>query len=266
MPSVLRDAKACKPTKPLPRYISDGSGRDVIIAFSGMPNPPNFNHISKNRPHHLPSKLKGGNAKIPVTPKFIPDGSGRDLFQQQNTDYVCPTRVLSSAIGVTPKRRVISNYSRPKVNARFKPSGSGRDMGYTDIDVYQTINSQNSFKVLKPSASNAQILRPRTSPPPRFQSSGSGRDTYQNPSAHRPASSYNPQREGFKYGSQSISRNARYKYGGNATKSYAAQNETMKRLCTSTRPPPPRAKSASAVRTSRNNNNNDSIAFDEYFS
>jgi hypothetical protein len=172
MPSVLRDSRACKPTKPLPRYISDGSGRDVIVAFSGISNPPNFSRYSENRPQHLPSKEKRGTAKLPVTPKFVPDGSGRDLFQQQNTDYVRPNKNLITREAVSPKRRNISNYNRPKANPRFKPSGSGRDMGYTDINVYQTISSQNSFRILKPSASNAQILRPRTSPPPRFQSSG----------------------------------------------------------------------------------------------
>jgi hypothetical protein len=172
MPSVLKDCRAAKPTKPMPRYIADGSGRDVIIAFSREPNPPNFNHYSENRPHHLPTKEKRGNAKVPAISRFVPDGSGRDLFQQQNNDYVFPVHNQIRGEAISPKRRHISNACRARAPPRFKPSGSGRDMSYSNIDVYQTTTSQNSFRTLKPSASNGQMLRPRTSPPPRFVSSG----------------------------------------------------------------------------------------------
>ena len=314
MPSVLKDCRACKPTKPMPRYISDGSGRDLIISFSREANPPNFNFLSKNRPHHLPSKEKRGNAKIQPLSKFVPDGSGRDLFQQQNNDYVFPVKNQIKSEAISPKRSNISNYNRPKANPRFKPSGSGRDMSYTDIDVYRTTTAQNSFKILKPSTSNAQMLRPRTSPPPRFVSSGaapypsiilntttvspspcclsislflllilllslsssslftgSGRDTFQNSSAHRPASSHCPEREGFAYGSQSISQNARYRYGKSA-KTSVSQNETMKRLCSANNRSPSsattttaRAKSASAVRRPTSTAGSNNFTFDDYF-
>ena len=173
MPSALKDSRACKPTRPMPRYISDGSGRDIIIAFNGDPLPPKFNNFySENRPHKMPSKDKRPPVKVPATPKFVPDGSGRDLFQQQNSDYVCPVNINISTQSIVPKKKGVSYYKRPMAKPRFTPSGSGRDMGYSDIDVQRTINSQNSFKVLKPTYSNSQILRPRTSPPPRFQSTG----------------------------------------------------------------------------------------------
>lgn len=172
MPSTLKDARAAKPTRPMPHYISDGSGRDVIIAFSGDPNPPHFNVHSENRPHHLPSGAKRGIGKTPVAAKFVPDGSGRDMFQQQNNDYVFPIYNSTRGEATSPKQRQVSYYNRPKASPKFKPSGTGRDMSYSNIDVYQTITSQNSFRTLKPSPSNGLVLRPRTSPPPRFVSSG----------------------------------------------------------------------------------------------
>lgn len=262
MPSTLKDSRACKPTRPMPRYISDGSGRDIIIAFSGDPLPPNFSHFSDHRPAHLPSKDKRSIAKVPAVPKFVPDGSGRDLFQQQNSDYVWPCKNKIRAEAVASKKNHTTNYNRPKANPKFVPSGSGRDMSYSDIDVFRTITSQNSFKVLRPSPSNAHILRPRTSPPPRFVSSGSGRDTFQNPCAHRPSTSYNPKLEGFSYGSQSISLNSRYKYG-KPSRSKSAQNLAMKRLCISKK-----AASPSPHRTNISNPkpwNGNNISLDDYF-
>lgn len=230
MPSALRDARACKRTQPFPKYISDGSGRDLTMTFQRDPLPPKFNHFfNDNRPEKLAKEMKTFQAKIHTTARFVPNGSGRDLFQQVNEDYVFPISTSFSPIEKTSQKSHFAQ-NRPKSVPRYVPTGSGRDLYLTDLDASRCA-SPLSFKISKPNASNLNVLRARTSPPPRFVATGSGRDSFQNPNLYRPSKSPSPKNEGFQYGSSSISRNARYKHS-KPSRSFVSQNETMKRLST----------------------------------
>ena len=171
MPSALRDARACKRTQPFPKYISDGSGRDLTMTFQRDPLPPKFNHFfNDNRPEKLAKEMKTFQAKIHTTARFVPNGSGRDLFQQVNEDYVFPISTSFSPIEKTSQKSHFAQ-NRPKSVPRYVPTGSGRDLYLTDLDASRCA-SPLSFKISKPNASNLNVLRARTSPPPRFVATG----------------------------------------------------------------------------------------------
>lgn len=200
--------RAASPTTVMPRYVTDGHGRDTFITFADDSRPPPFSQKSC-RLH----SSKVVSSKQPTLPKFIPSGNGRDLFCQVNEDKVYPSNTKgmpSKNPNAVAKRKEIS-VARTTRPPTYHPSGSGRDLHYTDSDAALFTLPAKSFRI----ASSTKIPRPRSSPPPRFIAAGSGRDTFQNPNAFRPASPVREKDQGFAYGSNFLSQSARYSFKGN---------------------------------------------------
>jgi hypothetical protein len=192
--------KAASPTTVMPRYVTDGHGRDTFITFVGDRPPP----FSQKSCQLHPSKVAP--SKHPVLPKFIPSGNGRDIFCQVNEDKVYPsnTKGMPSKNSV-PKNKDLS-FARTTRPPTYHPSGSGRDLHYTANEAALFTLPSKSFRIASPT----KIPRPRSSPPPRFVAAGSGRDTFQNTNAFRPSSPVREKDQGFVYGSNFLSQSARY--------------------------------------------------------
>ncbi len=155
--------KASSPTTVMPKYQTDGHGRDTFITFSDNRPPP---HTLK--PCTL-SSSKIASSKHPALPKFMPSGNGRDMFCQVNVDQVYPHNSKGIPSNPNPLRKQkgsgISRTTRPPT---YRPSGTGRDLYYTSNDAGVYSVQSTSFKTGHPT----KIPRPRTSPPPKFAAIG----------------------------------------------------------------------------------------------
>jgi hypothetical protein len=198
--------RAASPTTVMPRYVTDGRGRDTFITFADNRLPP---HSHKSA---LPAS-KVASSKHPTLPKFIPCGNGRDMFCQVNEDKVYPsnTKGMPSTNPNPVPRKKESGVARTSIPPSYHPSGTGRDLHYTSNDAAFFTVKSNSFRIASPS----KIPRPRSSPPPKFMAAGSGRDTFQNPNAFLCSSPVREKDQGFAYGSGFLSKSARYCFKSN---------------------------------------------------
>ena len=155
--------KAASPTTVMPKYITDGRGRDTFITFSNNRLPP---HTIK--PCTLPTS-KIASSKHPALPKFIPSGTGRDMFCQVNDDKIIPRsgKGVSSNPNVSPRAKGIG-VSRTTRPPSYRPTGTGRDLHYTENDAALYTVKSTSFRI----GSATKIPRPRSSPPPKFIATG----------------------------------------------------------------------------------------------
>lgn len=155
--------KAAPSTTVMPKYLTDGRGRDTFITFSDDRLPPHTNKACT-----LPT-AKIASSKHPALPKFIPSGNGRDMFCQVNEDKVIPHsgKGISSNPNASPrvKGSGVSRTTRPPT---YRPSGTGRDLHYTANDAALFTLKSSSFKIGSPT----KIPRPRSSPPPKFIATG----------------------------------------------------------------------------------------------
>lgn len=154
--------KVAPPTSVMPKYNTDGKGRDSFITFADR-NPP-----QSLKACTLPSS-KVASSKHPALPKFIPSGTGRDLFCQVQKDQVIPFngKTPSTCPNPTPKSHG-SGVIRQVYPPTYQPSGTGRDLYFTRNENGPFPGQSHSFKI----ASYQKNPRPRTSPPPRFQPHG----------------------------------------------------------------------------------------------
>ena len=143
------------------KYVSDGRGRDSFITFGNDRNPP-----ARSR---VPLKAgKVASAKPPTLPRFQASGSGRDMFCQVEKEKIFPHRgVIGGKVSVE-RKTASTGVTRRFDPPTYHPSGSGRDLFFVGgFDAWHAPHS-NTFKVQK----NDKIVKARTSPPPRFISSG----------------------------------------------------------------------------------------------
>lgn len=218
--------KASAPTTVMPKYQTDGHGRDTFITFAANDRSPPLTL----KPCALPT-AKFTTAKHPALPKFVPCGNGRDMFCQVNSDKVYPHNSKGMTSNPNPlKKQKGTGVSRTTRPPTYRPSGTGRDLYYTSNDAGVYSVQSTSFKT----GHATKIPRPRTSPPPKFAAIGSGRDTYQNPNAFRLSTPVREKDQGFAYGSSFLSKTARYAFKGDViSQSPKAQLESTLRLAQS---------------------------------
>jgi hypothetical protein len=210
-------------------------------------------NISPNKPEHVASRQKVATSRIIPSPKFIPSGSGRDLFQQVSPDpIIAHTGKQFSTRSPSYKSVSPSSSARPSSpGSNYMPSGSGRDLymvrGFrgTYTAAYGRTMRVNSYE---------KIPRPRTSPPPRYQSKGHGRDSFRNPNLSYVVENSNNKLYGFNYGSESISQSAKYvfnpeKYTRNETAFIKSQKASVTRLSRPSSAPPTRTSNNDAKKT-----------------
>jgi hypothetical protein len=144
------------------RYISDGRGRDTFITFGNDRDPP-----ARCLDSYKPSKV--ASAKLPILPRFQPDGSGRDMYCQVQKDPIVPVKgVINTNTPSLTKRHKSAGVIRSSKPAAYVPAGSGRDLFFkSNFESYHAPPLGN-FRVKKIDT----VVKARTSPPPRFVSSG----------------------------------------------------------------------------------------------
>lgn len=129
-------------------------------------------NVSPNKPQHIASKTKYVTAQIMPVGRFVPNGTGRDTFQQCDRNPIIASTGRSHFTTVAPKVKGQLPSGTAKttiVGASYVPSGNGRDMymvrGFTGT---HTSSYGCSMRVKKYEKSP----RPRTSSLPRYVSNG----------------------------------------------------------------------------------------------
>jgi len=255
MSSPIFNPKKVPPSYVLPKYTPTGDGRDLWCVKDLISSPYTGTVISlnKNVDQPPPSQTPVRNRTAGL-PRFVPNGSGRDLFQQ------CGNDPLISHAGVTTFSANPPVYPRSGLGVnrqgspppKYVPGGSGRD-----LYLCRTGPNVSTFAKMR-TERPVKAPRARTSPPPRCQTTGSGRDTYLNStiSTDSVLSRSSKQVEGFAYGDVSISRSnnlrhrqieQRYRERTGETITAAQQQMTFTRLIS----PPKTAESRSRPDPSR---------------
>ena len=196
--------KLAQPTSVLPKYCPDGNGRDLWRSREIAKPPLTGYIISKNRSADI-VRQKNNVERRGKIPKFVPNGSGRDLYQQCNEDVlICHTGVTSFSEkppALSRRGRGVSYQGKPA--PMYIPDGSGRDLYFCAAErPLSPVSTLRRERVTK-------APRCRTSPPPRFRATGTGRDTFQNPAFFDQSDTNRggiiPKIQGFAYGDSSIS-------------------------------------------------------------
>ena len=157
--------KPVKSTTVPAKYYGDGTGRDSFVCFGPNQSPPRCRTSMK-----MPRRNKVVAAVSSPPPRFLPDGSGRDMFMQVNSSHpVIPATGAQIGGGgkLSPMRKAKSaNSLLAKPLPSYKSNGQGRD-AYV---VGRTISSPKSASfIVKPVSKK---LCPRTDPPPRYSPTG----------------------------------------------------------------------------------------------
>lgn len=249
MSAPIFNAKKVPPSYILPKYTPTGDGRDLWCVKDLISSPYTGTVISSNKSVVNPPSQTPVRNRTSGVPRFVPNGSGRDLFQQVGNDP------LISHAGVTTFSAQPPVYARNGLGVnrqgspppRYVPGGSGRDLYLCRSG--PTVSTFAKMRTEKPT----KPPRARTSPPPRCQTSGSGRDTYLNANMSTDSvisRGSSKQVEGFAYGDPSISKSnnlrhrqieQRYRERSGETISSAQQKMTFTRLMS----PPKTAESRS---------------------
>ena len=232
MPISPFNPKRIRPETSVPRYRSDGTGRDYYRIGDLNKNPNNSVLIVQNKRDPEHKKI----VAIPTSlPKFSPSGTGRDLFQQCNSDPVVAhtSYHFSERPPVNSKQGLGVNRQNlaPPI---YRPDGSGRDLFIVDRPT--TCAASIRLDRIKKSA------KLRTPSMPRFLPTGTGRDTYQGNTISSDNSLTSNWNAGIPYGNNSIFENSKkplkkvlnkYNERYGLTTNYSIQQKSIDRLCTS---------------------------------
>eukprot|EP01041_Mallomonas_annulata_P013023 gene13023-27476_t len=235
-----------RPESTVPRYRADGNGRD-LYRIEDLEKPPITGVLFvKNKIEPKPKKLLTGaiTGSTAALPRFVPNGTGRDLFQQCNpTPLVAHTGTMFSTHPPVHSNKGLGVNRLDRPAPLYRPNGTGRDLFYTDKNTTAVPTLRKEIYRKPPQA--------RTAPLPRFKPTGTGRDTYQNLASDDDASMCSsttslfysaPKPTGFAYGSESITRSSQsaqqrvmklYNDRMGTTVHSSSQKTSMERLSTS---------------------------------
>jgi len=126
----------------IPKFVPNGSGRDLFQQCNGDIQ---ICHTGvtgfSSKPPVIPRKGRGVSFLGKSVPKYLPNGSGRDLY------LLSDERPLSAISSVRIERVSKAPRSRTSPPPRFRPVGSGRDMFQSSIaDEGSQTSSYREFK------------------------------------------------------------------------------------------------------------------------
>ena len=165
----------------IPRFASDGSGRDSYMGDKPPPHTSaNFNPYVAPTGQLPPKPSKGFHYATGTRAGYAPNGGGRDLQMFVDAGAAVPrTGYQYSAEPPSVKR-----FQQPTVAGRTdpppktRPNGTGRDLFQIAMGGPRTIPRTSVMFSEQPPSPKAALPSQRTSPPPRYVPSGSGRDGF----------------------------------------------------------------------------------------